>query len=113
MKKFIFFLLFIFCLKINAQISDDGHPEHFIAGAIIGGVTSYFVFKKTDNKLKAWLIGAGASVVVGLAKEAIDPYIGRTRSWEDFGFTVLGGGVGASIVIPLKKHHPKEIAYLF
>jgi hypothetical protein len=80
---------------------------------VIGGVTSYFVFKKTDDKLKSWLFGAGAASAVGLVKELIDPSIGRERSGEDLGFTVLGGAIGASIVIPLKKKSKKEMAYLF
>ena len=99
---------------MSAQvISDSGHPEHFIAGFLVGGITSYIVFKKTDNKLKAWLIGAGAATVLGLAKEAIDPLIGRKRSSQDLGYTILGGAIGASIVIPLKKSKPKKIAYLY
>lgn len=110
------FFLAVFLLpqtNLEAQISDTGHPEHFIFGTIAGGVTSYLVFKKTDNKLKSWLIGFGTASAAGLLKEAIDPAIGRERSAEDFGYTVLGGAVGASIVIPLKPKKKKEIAYLF
>ena len=113
MKISLLILLFCISLALNAQEdSDKGHAEHFIAGTIIGGATSYFVFKKTDNKWKAWLIGTGAAVVAGLAKEAIDPAIGRTRSATDFGYTALGGAVGACIVIPLKSK-PKETVLLF
>ena len=113
MKIILIIVLFSFGPALFAQEdSDSQHPEHFIAGAVIGSATSYFVFKKTDNKWKAWLIGAGTAVVVGLAKEAIDPAIGRTRSVEDFGYTALGGAIGACIVIPLKSK-PKEIVYLY
>ena len=113
MKISFLIILFCFILKLNAQEdSDRGHAEHFVAGTLIGGVTSYFVFKKTNDKWKAWLIGAGTAVVVGLAKEAIDPAIGGTRSAEDFGYTTLGGAFGASIVIPLKSK-PKEVVYLY
>jgi len=113
MKISLLILLFCICPALNAQEdSDKGHAEHFVAGTLISGVTSYIVFKKTDDKWKAWLIGAGTAVVVGLAKEAIDPAIGRTRSLEDFGYTTLGGAIGACIVIPLKSK-PKEIVYLY
>ena len=92
--------------------SNKGHTEHFIVGTVIGAGTSYFVFRKTNNKVKSWLWGAVAAISVGLAKELIDPSIGRTRTGEDFGYTALGGAVGASIVIPLKPKK-KEIVYLY
>ena len=114
MKISLLILLFCICPALNAQEdSDKGHAEHFVAGTLIGGVTSYFVFKKTNDKWKSWLIGAGAAVVVGLAKEAIDPAIGRTRSAEDFGYTALGGAFGACIVIPLNKKEPNKTVYLY
>ena len=118
-----FLRLNVFCLlvlvtlcssmKAKAQVSETGHPEHFIFGTLVSGVTSYLVFKKTDNKVKSWFIGFGVAASAGLIKEAIDPLIDRERSAEDFGYTVLGGAIGASIVIPLKPKKPKEVAYLF
>jgi hypothetical protein len=113
MKVFLFILISFIVIKTNAQLSNNGHPEHLIGGFVIGGVTSFLVFKKTDNKLKSWLIGTGAATAAGLIKEAIDPALGRERSGQDLGYTVLGGAIGASIVIPLKKKEPKEITYLF
>ena len=92
--------------------SSKGHTEHFVVGAAIGAGTSYFVYKKTDNKWKSWLIGTGTATLVGLTKELIDPSIGRKRSGEDFAYTALGGAIGASIVIPLKPKK-KEIVYLY
>lgn len=111
MKKILFFLIFTFYLQVNAQpiISDDGHPEHLIAGAIIGGGISYLVYKKTDNKFKAWIIGAASAAVMGYIKEAVDPkWFDGVRSKKDFGYTALGGVIGASIVIPLKRRKTKS-----
>lgn len=108
---YIVFLTFLFSLKAEAQpvISDNGHPEHVIVGAVIGGTVSYLVFRKTDNKLKAWLIGAASAVVVGYLKEAVDPkWFNGVRSDKDFAYSALGGVIGASIVIPLKKRRPKK-----
>ena len=108
------FTLSLHCSQdVEAQISDNGHPEHFVIGAAIGGITSYLVFKKTDDKLKSWLIGAGAATAAGLLKEAIDPLIDRKSTGEDLAFSALGGAVGACIVIPLKPKKKKEVAYLF
>ena len=113
MKKtfFIFFLCNCFHSQIFAQpiVSDDGHPEHMIAGAIIGGGVSYLVYRKTNNKFKAWLIGAASAAAIGYFKEAVDPkWFGGVKSDKDFGYSALGGVIGASIVFPLKKRKPKK-----
>ena len=111
MKKILILLLFTFSLQAKAQpiISNDGHPEHIIAGVIIGGGVSYLVYKKTNNKFKAWLIGASTAAAVGYLKEAVDPkWFGGVKSDKDFGYSALGGVIGASIVIPLKSRKTKE-----
>lgn len=112
MKKLLVTLLLFLCVQINAQpiFSDNGYPEHFIAGTIIGGATSYFVYKKTNNKFKAWLVGAATASVVGYLKEVVDPkWFNRVRSGNDFKYSALGGVLGASIVIPLKRRKPKKM----
>jgi hypothetical protein len=95
--------------NLDAQIiSRKGYPEHFIAGAGIAAGVSYFTFKKTDDKLKAWIFGFGASVAAGGIKELLDPVIfNGTRNVKDFQYTALGGVVGASIVIPLRSRKEK------
>ena len=114
MLRFFILSVFFSVFQIQAQGDPDkGHPEHFVAGMVIGGTTSYFVFKKTDNKFKAWCWGTGASVEAGLAKELLDNAIGRKSSGQDFGYTALGGTIGTSIVIPLNKRRQKEITYLY
>lgn len=105
----IFLCVFIKTTKAQPIFSKNGYPEHFIAGTIIGGATSYFVYKKTDNKLKAWLIGTATATAVGFLKEAIDPkLLGGVKSHTDVLYTSLGGGLGASIVIPLKRKKRKK-----
>ena len=111
MKKILSLLIFVFYLQLDAQpiISDDGHPEHIIAGTVIGAGVSYLVYKKTDNKLKAWLIGAASAAAVGYLKESVDPkWFNGVKSDKDFGYSALGGVIGASIVIPLKRRKPKK-----
>jgi hypothetical protein len=111
MKKILILLIFSFNLQLNAQpiISDDGLPEHVIAGAVIGAGISYLVYKKTDNKLKAWFIGVASAAAIGYIKEVVDPkWFNGVRSKKDYGYTALGGVIGASIVIPLKRRKPKE-----
>ena len=111
MKKILILVLLAFYLPMNGQpiISDDGHPEHIVAGVVIGAGVSYLVYKKTNNKFKAWLIGASTATAVGYLKEAVDPkWFGGVKSDKDFGYSALGGVIGASIVIPLKRRKTKE-----
>ena len=111
MKKIAIIILLGVCFQLNAQpiFSEKGYPEHFIAGTLIGGVTSYLVFKKTDNKFKAWIIGTATASAIGFLKEAIDPeLLSGVRNHTDTLYTTLGGAFGASIIIPLKKRKPKK-----
>ena len=68
MKKIaiILFLCAYFQLEAQPIFSEKGYPEHFIVGTLVGGVTSYFVFKKTDNKFKSWIIGTATASALGL-----------------------------------------------
>ncbi len=95
--------------NLNAQsISKNGYPEHFAAGAVIGGTVSYFTFKKTDNKWKGIAAGLLASTGAGVLKELADPVLfNGTRNWKDFGYTALGGALGVSVVIPLRSRKEK------
>lgn len=113
MKKILFLALvtsFIYEISYAQPVfSENGYPEHFIAGTIIGGVTSYYVFKKTDNKFKAWAFGTLAASAIGFLKEAIDPdLLSKVRNPTDALYTTLGGAFGASIVIPLKRKKTRE-----
>ena len=55
MKFFLSVLMVCFCFNLNAQGDPGkGHPQHFVAGFVIAGATSFLVYKKTDNKLKSW-----------------------------------------------------------
>lgn len=111
MKQIAFLTLFLISINATAQtgVTENGHPEHVVVGAVIGGGTSYLVYRKTNNKLKAWLIGAATAATIGYIKEAVDPkWFNGTRSKKDFQYSVLGGAIGASIVIPLKRRKPKK-----
>ena len=62
-----------------------------------------------DKKFKSWAFGTGAAAAAGLIKELIDNNSNSGKSTgEDFGYTLLGGAVGASIVFPLKSKKKKD-----
>lgn len=106
-----FILVFLsFNNTLSSQsITKYGYPEHFIGGALLSGTVSYLVYKKTENKTKAWLVGFGASLVAGGLKEAVDPEVfGGTRNVRDFYYTALGGALGASVILPLGRRKKKD-----
>lgn len=104
-----FFVVLFFQPCAKAQFSERGYPEHFAAGVLISGGVSYYTFKKTDDKVKAWIFGFSASALTGFLKEVVDPvFLNSTRNWTDFAYTALGGAVGASIIIPIKSKKSKE-----
>lgn len=89
-------------LKTHAQFSENGYPEHFAGGVIIGGSVSLLILKKTDNKITSCLAGLAAAGTAGFLKEVIDPlFFDTPPNMTDAAYTVLGGAVGASIIIPL------------
>jgi len=115
--KFLLILIFLLgSIPSQSQpiFSKKGHPEHLIAGTLISAGISYYVFTKTHNKVKAWIIAVVSTSVLAYAKEAVDPkWFGGVRSTKDFMFSALGSVVGASIVIPLrlKPKAEKEVSF--
>mgnify|MGYP001115290362 CR=1 FL=1 len=91
------------------QVTENGHPEHFIVGCLIGGFISFFILKRTNNVLTALFFGLGAATFIGIFKEFIDPLIGGSRDKADIIYTVLGGMVGTVIILLIKKKTTKNI----
>lgn len=101
-------LHFISRIDHYIQITENGHPEHFIVGSLIGGFISFFILKITNDTLKALFFGIGASILVGVLKEVIDPLIGGSRDKTDILFTVLGGIAGTAFALLFHKRAAKK-----
>ena len=84
------------------HVSKDGYFAHFNVGLLIGGLVSYLIFKKTGNKIKSLVFGILIATFVGIVKEVIDPYVGRSLDKNDLIYTVLGGVVGSLIFLAIK-----------
>ena len=80
-------------------MSEDGYFAHFNVGLLIGGLISYLIFKKTGNKIRSLVFGILIASFVGIVKEVIDPYVGRSLDKNDLIYTVLGGVVGSLIIL--------------
>ena len=94
-------------IKNWTQFMANGYPSHFVIGALIGGLIFHLVYKKPANHLKSWIIALAIVTTIGLAKEIIDPYMGRQRDKIDLVITILGGIIGAGIIVLFKKNKTK------
>jgi VanZ family protein len=96
-----------FALIFRTRLIGHGYPAHFIIGAFLGGLVFHLVYKKTTSHLKSWIIALTIVSAIGLAKEIIDPLLGRQRDKLDLVITILGGIIGVAIVILFKNNKTK------
>lgn len=99
-----FALLLVVQFSVRGQVEQD-KALHFAAGAF-AGATGALIASKVTKRNRFWTVtgSVAASLLAGLAKEAIDQ--GNGGEWDngDLGATVLGGvTVGVSIELFSKK----------
>lgn len=95
-------LLNFFIQKINNRLLLNGYLEHFVIGALIGSLVFHYVFRNSAA-LKSCIIALVLVAAIGLAKELIDPYLGRQKDKIDLVSTVLGGIIGIGIIFLFTK----------
>ena len=100
----IFVLLLFMQFTLRGQIEED-KALHFAAGAV-SGAAGALIASKISKRNRFWTVtgSVAASLIAGLAKEAIDK--GNGGKWDngDLAATVLGGvTVGVSIELFSKK----------
>ena len=105
MAAFLFFLLILYGTSLKAQLEND-KILHFGAG-VVAGAGGAFIASELSNQNRFWTFtgSVAGSLLVGLAKEAIDER--NSNSWDngDLGATVLGGiTVGITIELFSKKN---------
>lgn len=88
---------------MNREFLGHGYPAHFIIGLLMAGLVFHWIFKKTDDQLRSWIAAVAIVSAIGLAKELIDPYINRQRDILDLAITSLGGVMGATSILGLRK----------
>lgn len=97
-------LVLLIQFSMRGQVEQD-KALHFAAGAF-AGATGALIASKVTKRNRFWTVtgSVAASLLAGLAKEAIDS--GNGGEWDngDLGATVLGGvTVGVSIELFSKK----------
>jgi hypothetical protein len=100
MKK-LKMLVFVCILLLNSSLGYSGTENstedtvsHYAAGAIIGGLTTYYLPKDMPKGWR-WIIGVAAGTAAGALKESIyDKNFDNT----DFSQWAIGSFVGATII---------------
>tara|TARA_R110002012_G_scaffold202126_1_gene371154 strand:- start:281 stop:598 length:318 start_codon:yes stop_codon:yes gene_type:complete len=67
---------------------------HMAGCFMISSLTTSYVYNRTADKRKAVLIGFGAGMVAGIAKEVYDLGYGNP-DWNDILADAIGSGLGA------------------
>jgi putative lipoprotein len=96
----------------TAQAADDDpwfgldKAEHFAAGSIIAGGGYALGTALWNERSHAILLGLGAALAAGAAKEALDATGLGHPSWKDFAWDAIGGlcGVGIAVTIDIGVH---------
>tara|TARA_R100001463_G_scaffold28129_1_gene64615 strand:- start:53 stop:349 length:297 start_codon:yes stop_codon:yes gene_type:complete len=93
-------LILLISTGLSASNSDPTDIQlHIGATYIISSATTAYTFKRTGSKKKAMLIGFGAGMVVGIAKELSDKYPQN----KDMLGNIVGSALGCFVVtIPLR-----------
>ncbi len=113
MKRILTFcFLILFCVHGRSQsITKRGHPEHVIVGAGISAGITWLVYKNNpQKKWKAWAIGVGSTAALAGLKEWADAsLLDGNPSAADFGYSVAGAAVGATLIITLTNRKKKTV----
>ena len=105
MRYLTILLILLLNTNLNAQSLDlytfDDKQLHMGATYVISSFTTAYVFKKTQNKRKAMLLGFGVGMGVGIAKELWDIEHGNCE-YGDLVADFIGSTLGCLVItIPL------------
>lgn len=80
--------------------------EHLVAGSVIAGGAYALGTAVWSERSHALLLGLGAALIAGAAKEALDATGLGQPSWKDFAWDAIGGlcGVGVAVTIDIGIH---------
>jgi len=101
MKTLLLILLISF--KLSGQTLDIPRDKvlHFGGSYIIASVTSQLAYEKGMDTKKAFLIGFGTTLVLGVAKELRDAQHGD-GDWADFSVDVMGAYAGSFPILRIE-----------
>lgn len=97
MKNIILAILLSSTLSADTFFEQQDKQKHIVGSIAIAGVCSALAKHYGSSPLESWFIGFGSSIIVGIAKEAID---GRGYGTEDIGdvYADTIGAVSGSLI---------------
>ena len=81
--------LFLVVISMEAQELDK--QAHFLAGAVVGGITYNYIYEETGDRNKALLSSIASALLVGTIKEMVDS---QERNNYFDGKDLLAAGLG-------------------
>ena len=108
-KSSIIIPLLLFFSLSNAQLlAENDKQKHYVAGALIGGITYGVILQETEDKKLAFWGSIASSLVAGYIKETSDKNSGYYFDNRDLLATTLGGlSVGVTFDIFTRKGKKK------
>jgi VanZ family protein len=100
MKHVVYTILLVLSVNLSAQssipefVNSTDKQLHMAGCFMISSITTSLVYNRTADKRKAVLIGFGAGMIAGIAKEAYDLQCGSPQ-WGDIAADAIGSGLGA------------------
>ena len=80
--------------SLKVFLASTDKQLHMAGCFMISSWTTSYVYNRTADKRKAIVIGFGAGMVAGIAKEVSDIQYGNP-DWADIAADVIGSGLGA------------------
>ena len=97
MIRIILMLLISSLLIAEPLYQQDDKQKHFAGCAMIGATATGLAKHYGSNTFEAIIIGVATSVLVGVAKEAVDGKVQGTADINDIYADTLGGVAGSVI----------------
>lgn len=104
-------IILLLSFTAQSQIQKD-KVYHTAAGFVISAGTGYVSYKLGASKTESILIGFGAGVAAGVAKEIWDMNGNGTPSFADALWTAVGSGLGSvtlTFTINEKTNHRNQL----
>lgn len=99
--KILLLLLITLSLSAEEFYLQDDKQKHFVGSMAIGGVATSIARHYGSNKLESFFIGVATSLLVGIAKEAVDGRGYGTEDVNDVYADTLGSITGSIIATNL------------
>lgn len=95
--KILIALLIVLSLSAEDIYLQEDKQKHFVGSMVIGGVSAGIARHYGSSTFEAFMIGIASSLLVGIAKEAVD---GRGYGTEDVGdvYADTLGSISGSLI---------------